>query len=187
MDPGRVSSTDLTTGELPFGYRFHPTPFEVVQYYLWPKLKGEGLPSGYIKDLDVYKLDPRDIPINVSKYARDNEAYFFVPITRELAQAVHNSTRTTPTGYWKMFEWNSPLYGPDGSIIGHKNKLKFYKGKYPNGVITDWKMVEYRTCFRANDNVESLMVCKIKLKGEEEVIIEEEISSSSGEEDGGNS
>ncbi|GER40570.1 NAC domain containing protein 25 [Striga asiatica] len=182
MDPGRVS-TDLTTGELPYGYRFHPTPFEVVQYYLVPKLRGEGLPSGYIKDLDVYKFDPQQIPLNQSKYARDNESYFFVPITRELLQAVRNLTRTTPNGYWKMLEWNIPLYEPDGSIIGHKNKLEFYNGKYPNGVITQWKMVEYRTCFRANGNVESLMVCKIKLKVEEEVIYEE-ISSASGEEEG---
>ncbi|GER52115.1 NAC-domain protein [Striga asiatica] len=163
---------NMDSGELPFGYRFHPTPFEVVQYYLVPKLKGEGLPSGYIKDLDVYKFDPQQILINESKkYARDNEAYFFVPITRELAQTVRSLTRTTPNGYWKMFEWNSPIYGLNDSIIGYKNKLEFYDGKYPNGVITEWKMVEYRTCFRVNDNVERLMVCKIKLKVETLVIV----------------
>ncbi|KAL3636203.1 hypothetical protein CASFOL_020750 [Castilleja foliolosa] len=176
MDPGRVSSNQtIEVPELPFGYKFHPTSSEVVLYYLVPKVKGEPLPSGYVKDLDVYKFDPHQIPLNESKYSREDEAYFFAPVQEEeILQGEGNLTRATPNGYWKSYEKNIPIYARDGSYIGYKNKLVFYDGKdLSNGVKTDWKLVEYRTNFRLNGNLERLMVCKINLNAKAEEIPDE--------------
>ncbi|GFQ06637.1 nac transcription factor 25 [Phtheirospermum japonicum] len=184
MDAGRIlSNQNNEINELPFGYKFHPTPFEVLQYYLVPKLKGEPLPSGYVKDLDVYQFDPDQIPLNESMYARDDEAYFFVPVTKKHLQGEGNLTRATPSGCWRSYKKNIPLYTRDGSAIGYKNKLEFYNGKDPiNGVKTNWRMVEYRTNFRVNGNSESCMVCKVNLKVKVEEIPDEEDGAMSGDE-----
>ncbi|KAK6116430.1 hypothetical protein DH2020_049892 [Rehmannia glutinosa] len=190
MDAGRGANMDVdlnnNENELPFGYRFHPTPFELLQYYLVPKMKGERLPSNYIKDLEIYRYDPQQFPMNQSQYAREGEAYFFVPIRRELAQGEDNLTRSTPNGYWKIFKDNVPLYGPDGGAIGYKNKLEFYDGKDPNGIKTDWKMVEYRSNFSVNGNMESYMVCKVRHKVKVEEIYEDEEGVESSGESGAN-
>ncbi|KAL3636204.1 hypothetical protein CASFOL_020751 [Castilleja foliolosa] len=172
MDPGRVlSNQSIEVPELPFGYKFHPTSSEVLQY-LVAKMKGEPLPSGYIKDLDVYQFDPHQIPLNESKYAREDEAYFFVPVTSKLLERGEgNLTRATPNGYWQSYEKNIPIYARDGSYIGYKNKLVFYDGKdLNNGVKTKWKLVEYRL----NINLERCMVCKINHNAKGEEIPDEE-------------
>ncbi|KAI3452896.1 hypothetical protein Pfo_009559 [Paulownia fortunei] len=171
--------------ELPFGYRFLPTAFELLQYYLVPKLKGEELPSDYVRDLDVYGYDPEQLPLNQSKYAREDEAYFFVPVKIKLSQG-EDLTRTTPSGYWKICKENVPICGPNGTI-GFKNKLVFYHGKDPNGNKTDWKMVEYRSNHSvipaSNSSIESYVVCKVQHKVRVEEFWEEEGGmESSGEE-----
>ncbi|CAA0841772.1 Putative NAC domain-containing protein 61 [Striga hermonthica] len=183
---------ELDLGESTFlsMFRFRPTPFEALQYYLVPKLRGEALPSDYIKDLDVYKYDPEQIPLDEYKDKGDDDrAYFFVPLTEEILRGKDNATRTTPNGYWKISEGNVPLYGPDGKIIGLMNKLEFYCGKDPNGVITDWKMTEYMNhlcvCGR---NAAPLMICKMRLKARW-VVVDDEMSeeeTSSEEEEGNN-
>ncbi|KAL3627698.1 hypothetical protein CASFOL_029061 [Castilleja foliolosa] len=162
--------------KLPLGHRFHPTSFEVLQYLVL-KMKGEPLPSRIIKDLDVYQFDPHQIPLNESKYAREDEAYFFVPVSSKLVQGEGNLTRATPNGYWKSYEKNIPIYARNGSSIGYKNKLVFYDGKDPNnGVKTKWKLVEY-----INSNLERCMVCKINLNAKGEEIPDEEDGAISGD------
>lgn len=44
------------------GFRFHPTDEELVMYYLKRKICGKKLKFNVIKETDVYKWDPEDLP-----------------------------------------------------------------------------------------------------------------------------
>jgi hypothetical protein len=47
------------------GFRFHPTDEELVTFYLRRKVAGKRLSIEIIRDFDIYKHDPWDLP---SKY-----------------------------------------------------------------------------------------------------------------------
>ena len=44
------------------GFRFHPTDEELVGFYLRRKLEGKPLSIELIKQIDIYKYDPWDLP-----------------------------------------------------------------------------------------------------------------------------
>lgn len=44
------------------GFRFHPTDEELVEFYLKRKLQHRSLPIELIKQVDIYKYDPWDLP-----------------------------------------------------------------------------------------------------------------------------
>jgi hypothetical protein len=44
------------------GFRFHPTDEELVTFYLRRKVAGKRLSIEIIKDFDIYKHDPWDLP-----------------------------------------------------------------------------------------------------------------------------
>lgn len=44
------------------GFRFHPTDEELVMYYLKRKICGKKLKLGVIRETDVYKWDPEELP-----------------------------------------------------------------------------------------------------------------------------
>lgn len=44
------------------GFRFHPTDEELVDFYLRRKIQQKTLPIELIKQVDIYKYDPWDLP-----------------------------------------------------------------------------------------------------------------------------
>ena len=44
------------------GFRFHPTDEELVRFYLKRKIQQKSLPIELIRQLDIYKYDPWDLP-----------------------------------------------------------------------------------------------------------------------------
>ena len=44
------------------GFRFHPTDEEVVSFYLKRKVQQKPLAIELIRQLDIYKFDPWDLP-----------------------------------------------------------------------------------------------------------------------------
>lgn len=44
------------------GFRFHPTDEELVGFYLKRKIQQRSLPIELIKQVDIYKYDPWDLP-----------------------------------------------------------------------------------------------------------------------------
>jgi len=44
------------------GFRFHPTDEELVGFYLKRKIQQKSLPIELIKQVDIYKHDPWDLP-----------------------------------------------------------------------------------------------------------------------------
>lgn len=44
------------------GFRFHPTDEELVAFYLRRKILQQSLPIELIRQVDIYKFDPWDLP-----------------------------------------------------------------------------------------------------------------------------
>ena len=56
------------------GFRFHPTDEELVGFYLKRKIQQRCLPIELIKQVDIYKYDPWDLP---SKESNTFFVFFF--------------------------------------------------------------------------------------------------------------
>jgi hypothetical protein len=124
---------------LPPGFRFHPTDEELVVQYLKRKVFACPLPASIIREVDVCKADPWDLPGECKQ-----ERYYFS--TKEAKYRNGNrSNRATVSGYWKATGIDKQIVASRGhQIVGMKKALVFYRGKPPHGTRTDWIMHEYR-------------------------------------------
>lgn len=59
------------------GFRFHPTDEELVGFYLKRKIQQRPLSIELIKQLDIYKYDPWDLP---SKMINQNSCIFLLSV-----------------------------------------------------------------------------------------------------------
>ncbi|KAL8224485.1 hypothetical protein R6Q57_019960 [Mikania cordata] len=124
------------------GFRFHPTDEELVGFYLKRKIQQTPLSIELIKQLDIYKHDPWDLP----KLAMtgEKEWYFYCPRDRKYRNSARPN-RVTGAGFWKATGTDRPIYASEGSkCIGLKKSLVFYKGRAAKGIKTDWMMHEFR-------------------------------------------
>ncbi|XP_074587957.1 NAC domain-containing protein 68-like [Curcuma longa] len=126
---------------LPPGFRFHPTDEELVVDYLVRKATGQRLHVPIIAEVDIYKLDPWDLP-EMALFGT-KEWYFFTPRDRKYQNGLRPN-RAAGRGYWKATGADKPISVPGSRRpIGIKKALVFYHGKAPRGVKTDWIMHEY--------------------------------------------
>ncbi|CAH9104629.1 unnamed protein product [Cuscuta europaea] len=138
-------------GVLP-GFRFHPTDEELVGFYLRRKVANHNITIEIIKELDIYKYDPWDLPRSSAAVAGDNvkERYFFCIRGRKYKNSVRPN-RVTGSGFWKATGIDKPVFSSGGGaaaaadcIIGLKKSLVFYRGNAGKGTKTDWMMHEFR-------------------------------------------
>ncbi|XP_041004792.1 NAC domain-containing protein 2-like [Juglans microcarpa x Juglans regia] len=125
--------------QLPPGFRFHPTDEELVNHYLCRKCASLPLAVPIIKEIDLYKFDPWQLP-DMALYG-EKEWYFFSPRDRKYPNG-SRPNRAAGTGYWKATGADKPIGKP--KPLGIKKALVFYAGKAPKGVKTNWIMHEYR-------------------------------------------
>ena len=125
--------------ELPPGFRFHPTDEELVNHYLCRKCAGQPIAVPVIKEVDLYKFDPWQLP-EIGFYG-EKEWYFFSPRDRKYPNG-SRPNRAAGSGYWKATGADKPIGKP--KALGIKKALVFYAGKAPKGVKTNWIMHEYR-------------------------------------------
>ncbi|OIW10292.1 hypothetical protein TanjilG_28043 [Lupinus angustifolius] len=124
------------------GFRFHPTDEELVGFYLKRKIQQWPMSIELIKQLDIYKYDPWDLPKLAS--TGEKEWYFYCPRDRKYRNSARPN-RVTGAGFWKATGTDRPIYSSEGSkCIGLKKSLVFYKGRAAKGVKTDWMMHEFR-------------------------------------------
>ncbi|CAN8291622.1 unnamed protein product [Cochlearia groenlandica] len=125
------------------GFRFHPTDEELVSFYLKKKVQHHPLSIELIRQLDIYKYDPWDLP----RFAMtgEKEWYFYCPRDRKYRNS-SRPNRVTGAGFWKATGTDRPIYASEGTnkCIGLKKSLVFYKGRAAKGVKTDWMMHEFR-------------------------------------------
>ncbi|KAI3467354.1 hypothetical protein Pfo_024017 [Paulownia fortunei] len=124
------------------GFRFHPTDEELVGFYLRRKIQQKPLSIELIKQLDIYKYDPWDLPKLATN--GENDWYFYCPRDRKYRNSTRPN-RVTGAGFWKATGTDRPIYSSEGSkCIGLKKSLVFYKGRAAKGIKTDWMMHEFR-------------------------------------------
>ncbi|KAL3525937.1 hypothetical protein ACH5RR_014309 [Cinchona calisaya] len=124
------------------GFRFHPTDEELVGFYLKRKIQQRSLPIELIKQVDIYKYDPWDLPKLAS--SGEKEWYFYCPRDRKYRNSARPN-RVTGAGFWKATGTDRPIYSSDGTkCIGLKKSLVFYRGRAAKGIKTDWMMHEFR-------------------------------------------
>ncbi|XP_054775945.1 protein FEZ [Prosopis cineraria] len=141
MEERSDSSEKIDEVMLP-GFRFHPTDEELVGFYLKRKIQQRPLSIELIKQLDIYKYDPWDLPKLAS--TGEKEWYFYCPRDRKYRNSARPN-RVTGAGFWKATGTDRPIYSSEGSkCIGLKKSLVFYKGRAAKGVKTDWMMHEFR-------------------------------------------
>ncbi|KAK6116327.1 hypothetical protein DH2020_049954 [Rehmannia glutinosa] len=131
---------------VPPGFRFHPTDEELVGFYLLRKVEGKSISLELIRQVDIYKYDPWDLP-KFSSCAGEKEWYFFCMRGRKYRNSVRpNRVTLTGTGFWKATGIDKPIYSSicNNKCIGLKKSLVYYRGNAGKGTKTDWMMHEFR-------------------------------------------
>uniref|UniRef100_A0ACD5UW47 Uncharacterized protein n=1 Tax=Avena sativa TaxID=4498 RepID=A0ACD5UW47_AVESA len=124
------------------GFRFHPTDEELVSFYLKKKIQQKHISIELIRQLDIYKFDPWDLPKLAS--TGETEWYFYCPRDRKYRNSARPN-RVTAAGFWKATGTDRPIYSSEGTrCIGLKKSLVFYRGRAARGMKTDWMMHEFR-------------------------------------------
>ncbi|KAK9275655.1 hypothetical protein L1049_022922 [Liquidambar formosana] len=132
------------------GFRFYPTDEELVGFYLRRKVEKKPTSIELIKQMDIYKYDPWDLP-KVGTVG-DKEWYFFCKRGRKYRNSIRPN-RVTGSGFWKATGIDKPVYSVEGEgrdCIGLKKSLVYYRGSAGKGTKTDWMMHEFRQ--PADDN-----------------------------------
>ncbi|XWS12277.1 hypothetical protein CRYUN_Cryun37aG0075700 [Craigia yunnanensis] len=128
------------------GFRFHPTDQELVGFYLKRKVEKKLFSIDLIKQVDIYKYDPWDLP-KVSKLSTvsEKEWYFFCRRGRKYRNSTRPN-RVTVSGFWKATGIDKPIFSVGGfqDCIGLKKSLVYYRGSAGKGTKTDWMMHEFR-------------------------------------------
>ncbi|XP_024928408.2 transcription factor JUNGBRUNNEN 1 isoform X2 [Ziziphus jujuba] len=126
------------------GFRFHPTDEELVGFYLRRKVEKKAISIELIKQIDIYKYDPWDLPIST---VGDKEWYFFCIRGRKYRNSIRPN-RVTGSGFWKATGIDKPIYSVKEAdhheCIGLKKSLVYYRGSAGKGTKTDWMMHEFR-------------------------------------------
>ncbi|KAL0545328.1 hypothetical protein IC582_015206 [Cucumis melo] len=137
-----LNGEELNEQGLPPGFRFHPTDEELITFYLASKVFKGSFCGVEIAEVDLNRCEPWELP-DVAKMG-EREWYFYSLRDRKYPTGLRTN-RATGAGYWKATGKDREVYSAsNGSLLGMKKTLVFYKGRAPRGEKTKWVMHEYR-------------------------------------------
>ncbi|CAN8269401.1 unnamed protein product [Cochlearia groenlandica] len=161
-------SISMVEANLPPGFRFHPRDDELVCDYLMQRtVRSLYRPTIVLIDVDLNKCEPWDIPQTARVGGK--EWYFYSQKDRKYATG-QRTNRATKTGYWKATGKDRSIQR-DGSLVGMRKTLVFYRGRAPKGLKTDWVMHEFRLhgTFLQHSLKEEWVLCRVFNKNTNEV------------------
>ncbi|GMJ00988.1 hypothetical protein HRI_003768100 [Hibiscus trionum] len=125
---------------LEIGFRFLPPDEQIISFFLKNKMIGDHETTRHIREVDLLKHEPWQLPAMSLVQSTYPEWLFFYKLNKISEK---RNDRLTSSGFWKSTGTDRPVsYG--GRAIGTKKTLVFYKGRTPHGVKTDWVMHEFR-------------------------------------------
>ncbi|KAH6810378.1 NAC domain containing protein 87 [Perilla frutescens var. frutescens] len=142
---GAYELASSAVDEIPPGFRFHPTDYEIINYLL-NKVIHRWFRAVAIGEINLNNWEPWDLP-KKAKYMAEEEWFFFFEKETNYPTSMRTN-RATPSEYWKATEKDKEIYNTNKPqkrvIVGMKKTLVFYKGRAPKGEKTNWVIHEYR-------------------------------------------
>ncbi|KAM3355381.1 hypothetical protein ACQJBY_025887 [Aegilops geniculata] len=144
----------------PPGFRFMPTPEELIRYYLDPWVADPGnTPAGELQDIvciaDIYGEDPAALTSRHRRFGHDDGNWYFLCVARWKGAVGSRASRTVKGGG----TWHG--YGKRVAVAGagHRQAFEYLDAR---GRKTAWLMEEFGTMLpAATDGAGVRVLCRV--------------------------